>query len=137
MPPSDEVLTAVISTFGVILTGLFGYLAVVATGARRHAKAARHQVQNSHEVNLRDDLDEKFKGLADLVKGLADDVSGVKDDIGGVKKDVGGIKEDIRIIHRDAGEDRRALDRERERIRELEQTRPPARRRAAQPKEKP
>lgn len=127
MPPSDDIIVAAITTFGIIITALLSYLGVVATGARRHAKAARTQVQNSHTINLRDDLDTKFRGLAGLVEGLVDDVSEVKDDIGGVKKDVGGIKEDIRIIHRDAGEDRRALERERERIRELEQTRPPAR----------
>lgn len=109
MPPSDDVIVAVITTFGIILTALLSYLGVVATGARRHAKAARHQVQNSHEVNLRDDLDEKFEGLADLVKIVI--------------KDQGGMKEDIRLIRREAIADR-------EHIRELEQTRPPARKRA-------
>lgn len=120
MPPSDEVLITVISTFGVVIAALLGYLGIVATGARRHAKAARHQVQNSHEVNLRDDLDEKFKGLADLVKQVI--------------KDQGGMKADIRQIRHDQSEDREALAIERERIRSLEDT-TPARKRTTKPKE--
>lgn len=105
-----EVVVAAIVTFGTVITALLGYLGIVATSTRRHAKAARNEVQNSHDTNLRDDLDLKFAGLADLVTGLVGDV--------------GGIKEDIRIIHRDAGEDRRALESERKRIRDLETTRP-------------
>lgn len=96
-----DIAVAVIVTFGTIITGLLGYLGVVATGARVHAKAARFEVQNSHEVNLRDDLDLKFAGLAGLVKGAV--------------ADIGGIKEDIRIIRRDAGQDR-------EHVRHLEES---------------
>ena len=107
MPPADNVTVAAIITFGSVITALLGYLGVVATGARRHAKAARHEVQNSHEVNLRDDLDVKFKGLADLVKGAV--------------ADIGGIKEDIRIIHREASQDREVNATERERVRRLEE----------------
>jgi hypothetical protein len=58
--PETEVET--IRTIGVVLVALitagFGYLAVVQDRTRRHAKATREQVQNTHETNLRDDLDE-------------------------------------------------------------------------------
>lgn len=58
--PETEVET--IRTIGVVMVALitagFGYLGVVADRTRRHAKAAREQVQNTHETNLRDDIDE-------------------------------------------------------------------------------
>lgn len=115
-PVSDNVLVAIIITVGTVLAALLSYLGIVATGARRHAKAARNQVQNSHDTNLRDDLDTKFAGLAVLVKGLV--------------LDVGGMKSDIRGIRRDASDDRRAageaIAAEREHIRKLEQTLTPA-----------
>ena len=114
MPPSDDVLVAVITTFGIILTALLGYLGVVATGARRHAKATRNEIQNSHDMNFRDDLDEKFGGLSGLMRIVI--------------KDQGGMKEDIRLIRREAIADR-------EHIRELEQIRSPARKRATPNKE--
>lgn len=58
--PEAEVET--IRTFGIIIAALiaggFGYLGVAQERTRRHAKAAREQVQNTHETNLRDDLDD-------------------------------------------------------------------------------
>lgn len=99
MPPTDNITVAAIITFGSIITALLGYLGVVATGARRHAKAARHEVQNSHEVNLRDDLDDKFRGLEAAMAGFGDA-------LGEVKKDVGGMRSDIRLIRTEASQDR-------------------------------
>jgi hypothetical protein len=112
----ENVVVTTIITFGTIISAFLGYLGVVATGARRHAKAARFEVQNSHDTNLRDDLDKKFEGLAGLVESLA--------------RDVGGIKADIRGIRTDATNDRaaagEALSAERERILILERTLTPA-----------
>jgi Protein of unknown function (DUF2746) len=110
---TESVVVATVTTFGVILTALLSYLGVVTTGARRHAKAALNEVRNSHDTNLRDDLDAKFDGLAQRLVVLTNDV--------------GGIKEDIRIIHRGQESDRLALAVERDRIRNLEDTRPPRR----------
>lgn len=98
MPPSDVIVAAIV-TFGSIIGALLTYLGIVATGARRHAKAARHEVQNSHTVNLRDDLDDKFKGLEAALLGFSDA-------LGEVKKDVGGIRADIRLIRTEASQDR-------------------------------
>lgn len=120
---SDPVLIAIIGAFGVVMAALLGYLGITATITRRHARAAsnsaaetRDEVKNSHTVNLRDDLDAKFEGLAVLVKSMA--------------RDVGGMKADIRGIRTDASDDRRnateALAAERERILILERTLTPA-----------
>ena len=98
MPPSNVIVAAIV-TFGTIIAALLSYLGVVATGARRHAKAARHEVQNSHTVNLRDDLDAKFKGLEAALLGFGDD-------LGAVKKDIGGMRSDIRLIRTEASQDR-------------------------------
>ena len=109
---TENVVVAVIITFGTIIAALLGYLGVVATGARRHAKAARLGVENEHPKNLRDDLDEKFQGLADLVKTVV--------------TDIGGIRSEIRNIRLDATADRKAageaIAAERERILTLERT---------------
>jgi peptidoglycan hydrolase CwlO-like protein len=69
----------------------------------RNTKRVHEQVANNHiddqgrPINMRDDLDEKFEGLADLVKE--------------VSRDVGGLKEDVRIIRRDQTADRAAATR--------------------------
>jgi hypothetical protein len=75
-----------------VIAALLGLIGVLLGMIHKNAKAAVGQVQNSHEINLRDDLDEKFAGMAGLVKG--------------VSNDVGGIKEDLRLIRRDQSTDR-------------------------------
>jgi hypothetical protein len=107
---SDDVFKALILTAGTVITALLGYLGIITTATRRHARAARDQVQNSHPTNLRDDLDEKFRGLTSLVTTAV--------------RDIGGIKSDIREVRREAADDRRhtldALRIERERINKIE-----------------
>ena len=101
---------AIIVTLGVITTAMSGVAVALIARTRTHAKAAVDQVRNSHDSNLRDDLDEKFKAVTD----------GLKE----VSKDLGGMKSDIRQIRKEASEDRTALAKEQERIRELETTLP-------------
>lgn len=64
--PETEVET--IRTIGLVLVALitagFGYLGIIQDRTRRHAKATREQVQNTHSTNLRDDLDQ-FKASVD------------------------------------------------------------------------
>ena len=57
-----DVLVAVISAAGLLA------VALVANRGRQHAKAARQQVQNSHETNLRDDFDEMKAKIDTLIE---------------------------------------------------------------------
>ncbi|MGV8852333.1 MAG: hypothetical protein ACOH1M_07190 [Rhodoglobus sp.] len=123
MPETAQV--QLIITFGSIISAIVtaGGIVLVAmlNRTRQHAKVAADQTKNSHETNLRDDLDEKFLDLTVLVRGAV--------------ADIGGMKSDIRQIHRDASDDRDALAKERERIRALEETTPtrPSRRPTTKP----
>lgn len=60
---SPEAEVAAIQQIGLILAALvtagFTYLGVQGDRTRRHAKASRAQVENSHQTNLRDELDER------------------------------------------------------------------------------
>jgi cell division protein FtsX len=84
----------IIIACATVIAALLGLIGVLLGMIHKNAKTAASQTQNSHTVNLRDDLDEKFDGLAGLVRG--------------VSYDVGGVKEDIRIIRRDQSADRAA-----------------------------
>lgn len=105
-----ETIQAIIVTLGVTTTAMSGVAVAMIARTRSHAKAAADQVQNDHSSNLRDDLDDKFDSLTELVKLAV--------------ADIGGIKSDLRQIRKEAGEDREALSNERERIRRLEATSP-------------
>lgn len=70
---------------------LTGYLA-----NRKHigkmaseVKAVRGQVENSHDTNLRDDIDEIREMVRD---GMAD----IRSDISGIRKDIGGLRGELR-----------------------------------------
>ncbi|MAT17194.1 MAG: hypothetical protein CMF56_01325 [Leifsonia sp.] len=60
---SSEAEVAAIQQIGLVLatmiTAGFAYLGVQGDRTRRHAKASRMQVENSHSTNLRDELDER------------------------------------------------------------------------------
>lgn len=118
------IVIALITAGSAIVVAFFGYLGVITQRTHANSKAALGEVRNSHQTNLRDDLDEKFKALGDQFQGLSTDLADVKLDLSGVKKDVGGLKEDVRIIRRDQTTDRQAVAEERERIRDLEHTSP-------------
>lgn len=55
---TESVWIALISTLGLIIVAVIGN-GLISNRGRQHAKAARAQVENSHELNLRDDIDEK------------------------------------------------------------------------------
>jgi hypothetical protein len=55
-----EILVAGITTLGLIL------VAVITNRTRQHAKATREQVENSHETNLRHDLDDHGRKIDSL-----------------------------------------------------------------------
>jgi uncharacterized membrane-anchored protein YhcB (DUF1043 family) len=100
----------ILTTAGVVVAALLGLIGtligLILRNTKRTAVASaliHEQVANNHvdehgnPINMRDDLDEKFEGLAELVKS--------------VSKDVGGLKEDVRIIRRDQTADRAAATR--------------------------
>lgn len=117
--PSDDVLIAIVGTFGVVLTALLSYLGITANITRKHTKATRDGVVNSHDIPLRDDLDDKFKGLTDQLLLLTKSVSKIDLDQGGMKSDIRGIRKDASDDRHNANE---AIAAERERIRILEDT---------------
>jgi hypothetical protein len=71
------------SVQSALVTGIFGLMVacvgILAEAMRRHHRtlgevrentaAARHQVQNSHETNLRDDVDRVLSGLERVLEG--------------------------------------------------------------------
>lgn len=57
---TDDVWIALISTLGLIVVAVIGN-GLLANRSRQHAKAAREQVENSHDTNLRDDIDTKHE----------------------------------------------------------------------------
>jgi Protein of unknown function (DUF2746) len=65
----------------------------------KNVAVVRQEVKNSHEENLRDDLDKKFAGLERMVR------EGFKS----VGRDIGGIREELRTerIERIEGDKRR------------------------------
>lgn len=119
-----SIISAIVATIGVVIVATLNR---TSTRQKRTTVAVAQvldHVQNAHKnpdgtpLNLRDDLDDKFEGLAGLVKGIS--------------ADLGGVKADIRGIRKDASDDRRnateALASERERILILERTLTPAQR---------
>ncbi|GAB3125955.1 hypothetical protein [Glaciibacter psychrotolerans] len=106
-----SILTAVVGTIGVIIVAMVNR-------TRQYAKSTQEHVQNSHmkpdgkPLNLRDDLDDKFQGLSDLVKGAI--------------SDIGGLRSDIRSIRKEALTDRQAAASDRDHLRHLEETLTPA-----------
>lgn len=59
----NELLVAIIGA-----SGLIG-VALISNRGRQHAKAAREQVENSHQTNLRDELDTRHEeNLATLTE---------------------------------------------------------------------
>jgi peptidoglycan hydrolase CwlO-like protein len=91
---ADSILAAAATVIAALL-GLIGVLLGKILGNTRRLVehvANSHVDENGNPINMRDDLDEKFEGLADLVKGVA--------------ADQGGMKEDLRLIRRDQSTDR-------------------------------
>lgn len=70
------------------ITGIPGIAAaVIANRGRRHARAARTQVENDHTTNLRDDQDKQSDQLSLGLRLLLS----AKSDIRGLRRDIGRI----------------------------------------------
>jgi hypothetical protein len=64
------------------------------------AKVLDH-VANNHKVGLRDDLDEKFEGLARAIGSLADQQEATRNDVGGLHSELRDAREDVGHLQRD------------------------------------
>lgn len=60
----NEVLVALVGAVGLVV------VALISNRGRQHAKAAREQVQNSHQTNLRDELDTRHGENVEKLDGL-------------------------------------------------------------------
>ena len=64
------------------------------------------QVQNTHTVNLRADLDEKFDGLRAEFAGIRTDLGAVREDIGGLHSETRSLRDDMGGLRADSRRDR-------------------------------
>lgn len=95
MTAIDSNIIIACATVIAALLGIIGSLLmkILANTRRTHEQVANNHVdEDGNPINMRDDLDEKFAGVAGLVKD--------------VKADVGGMKEDLRLVRRDQTADR-------------------------------
>ena len=74
----DDVVIQLITTGGLIVVAIVGNKKLNRIGG--DAKEARDQTANTHDTNLRDDLDEKFAGLARKVDHLGREITSLHDD---------------------------------------------------------
>ncbi|MFD6176708.1 MULTISPECIES: hypothetical protein [unclassified Isoptericola] len=63
-----------------------------------NARRASHGVNNSHDVNLRDDLDEKHEAVLAAVGELRDDLKRHDSEIRGLRRDIGRDRDDTRAV---------------------------------------
>jgi hypothetical protein len=72
---TEGVLVAIVTVLGGVLIALI-------ERTRRHARAARTQVENSHATNFRDESDERHRETIRRLDDIAADVRGLRRDIG-------------------------------------------------------
>lgn len=85
--------------------------AAAQTAASAELAAIRHQVQNSHGTNLRNDLDVVIAGIQQIKTMQAEHGSQIAD----LRRDMGGVRVELRDVRRDMSSIHEA-DREADRI---------------------
>lgn len=95
---SEAITLELISQVGLLLAAVIGLV-----GGRRKlrqigadAAEARNQTANTHDTNLRDDIDSMRRELG----GVKDDIAGVHAELRGVRKDINGLRDDDGEIRR-------------------------------------
>jgi hypothetical protein len=68
-----------------------------------------HNVENSHQTGLRDDIDEKLGALARLVNLVRDDVGGLHSEVRDARIDIGRVQHDVTVVRGEARRDRRRI----------------------------
>lgn len=114
---TENVLVALITTFGIIFTALSGTAVLIGQRTSRRVKTiekdaaeTRYQVKNSHTTNLREEGDDRHEELTTLVRQVISTqaTQGL---------DIGGIRSELRALRKDDTD-------QRDRLFELERTRP-------------
>lgn len=82
-----ELATWIIIGLVVIVLGLY----------RKDLRAVLHQVKNSHQTNLRDDMD----GVGDRLDDVLDRLEEFGRDLRGIRSDVGGLRGELREERKD------------------------------------
>lgn len=72
--------------------------------AKTEAKAAKFGINNNHDTNVRDDIDENHAMIVKMLGSLNEALISVRDD-------VGGMRSEIRDVRRISGDDRRRVER--------------------------
>ncbi|MFI9228972.1 DUF2746 domain-containing protein [Streptomyces rimosus] len=98
MTIEPSVQVALVSAGGTITVALVGVLVELVrrqgraiSEVREHTEEARHQVANTHETNLRDDVDRVLDGMERLLDGQArhdEALSRHGEEIGAVRRDI-------------------------------------------------
>lgn len=101
---------AVLGAAGIIIAALLGLIGTLLGLILRNTRKVHEQVANNHiddqgnPINMRDDLDDKFDGLATLVKGVAETQKAQT-------ADIGGLRAEIRQVRSEQADDREAARR--------------------------
>jgi len=75
------------------------------------ARETRDQTANTHDKNLRDDLDEKDEGVHAALANVIEELRETRRDIGGIRSELRGVQDDVREVRKTATvTDRRVRD---------------------------
>lgn len=126
MPVETEVeLIAQLGASAVAVVTAIGLILVaIVNRTRQHTKAVRTQVENDHEINFRDELDDRHAEILAKVDAAAEAIAGLGKSVGGIRDDLRQVREELQGEREDRLELRRELRLERERISALEDTQP-------------
>lgn len=127
---TEGVIVAIVTTTGVISTGLLSLVAIMLNKTREHARSAaktsasaatdsaitKEQVQNSHTTNLREESDTRHAALILALESIqgkqaeqARSIDDVKVSQRGLQRDIGRLADADLEISRAAREDRARL----------------------------
>lgn len=95
---------------GLLVAVALPAIAVALIQQGKRVSAIKEQVQNTHETNLRDDVDALSKLVRDGLQAVRDDVGGLHSETRDLRKDVTGIRDDARHDRRELSRQRQALD---------------------------
>jgi len=109
--------------FGIV-AALMGWVLRRLKKVQGHAAAAEAGVTNSHEKNLRDDLDGKQDETRSLLTAALDKLSQIQRIQVDQGRDIGGIRQELRTLHANDELHNREQGRLREHIDEIERTIP-------------
>jgi hypothetical protein len=86
---SETVIVSIIAAIGAVAVAWIGRKLVT---IQKDTKASREQVENSHNTNLRDDLDGRHGEVMRVLDRLYRQFEGMGSDIRGIRKDIGRLE---------------------------------------------